>query len=606
MDLGPLALVVPLLAAAALAAVASHVRRAVADVVTVLAAAASTVLCALLLADAGSGTVVEWFGGWEPRDGVAIGISFAVDEIGAALAVFVAMLATAAAIFSSRYLEADEPYLHVLLLVFLAGMLGFCLAGDVFTMFVFFELMSVAAFALAGYKIDQSEAIEGSLNFAITNTIGSFLLLSGIALIYGRTGALNLAQIGEALATQPADGLVVVAFALIASGFLVKAAIVPFHFWLADAYAVALTPACLLFAGAMSELGLYGVGRTYFAAFSAAFESHQAELRAVLIGVGVLTAVVGAVMCVQQDHLKRMLAFATVAYMGVFLIGMGTLSAEGVAGTAVYVLGDGCAKAGLFACVGIIQHRCRGISELRLRGRGRGLAGTAALFALGGLLLASLPPFGTFLGKSMLGAALRAEGYGWAIAVIVLASVLTGATVLRAAGRVFGGWGERPEHPPATEEEGAEREVERGAAVRTPAVMWVPAVLLIAGGVAAGVWPGLADAALGAGEAFTDRAGYAAAVLEGAAVAPPPAHASSPPWFDYLIGVGSAACALGVAALALFAPRPRWRPATELGSVVSRFGAGLRALHSGRIGDYVAWLLAGFTALGGLFGLALT
>src|SRR5204863_10054305 len=132
--------------------------------------------------------------------------------------------------------------LHILVLVFTAGMVGFCLSGDLFNMFVFFELMSVAAFALAGYKIDEAEAIEGSLNFAVTNIVGSFLLLTGIALVYGRTGALNLAQAGVALSHAPADGLVVVAFSLIAAGFLVKAAIVPFHFWLPDAYAVALTP----------------------------------------------------------------------------------------------------------------------------------------------------------------------------------------------------------------------------------------------------------------------------------------------------------------------------------------------------------------------------
>ena len=94
------------------------------------------------------------------------------------------------------------------------------------------------------------------------------MLLVGIALVYGRTGALNLAQIGEALGGRSPDALVAVAFALVACGFFVKAAIVPFHFWMADAYAVAPTSICLLFAGAMSELGLYGVARVYWTAFA--------------------------------------------------------------------------------------------------------------------------------------------------------------------------------------------------------------------------------------------------------------------------------------------------------------------------------------------------
>ena len=102
--------------------------------------------------------------------------------------------------------------------------------------------MSVSAYALTAYRIERPAPLQGALSFAVTNSVGAMMILFGIALLYGRTGALNMAQVGEALAGQPADGLVIVAFALIVGGFLVKAAIVPFHFWLADAYAVAPTP----------------------------------------------------------------------------------------------------------------------------------------------------------------------------------------------------------------------------------------------------------------------------------------------------------------------------------------------------------------------------
>src|SRR5581483_5973933 len=203
---------------------------------------------------------------------------------------------------------------------------------------------------------------EGSLNFAVTNTIGSFLILTGIALVYGRTGALNLAQIAGALSHGPHDGLVIVAFCLLAAGFFVKAAVVPFHFWLADAYAVAPTPVCLLFAGAMSELGIYAVGRIWFGGFADALAAHADGLRAVLIGAGCLTALLGAVMCALQDHVKRLLAFATIAYVGVFLIGLGLLTSDGIAGAAIYIVADGLGKAALFAAAGIVQHRRRSVS----------------------------------------------------------------------------------------------------------------------------------------------------------------------------------------------------------------------------------------------------
>jgi multicomponent Na+:H+ antiporter subunit D len=134
---------------------------------------------------------------------------------------------------------------------------------------------------------------KGALNFAITNSIGAFLVLSGIALLYGHTGALNPAQLGRALAEAPVDRLVVVAFVLLLVGFLVKAAVVPFHSWLADAYALAPTPVCVLLAGVTSELGLYAVARIYWTAFSGPLGPHGPGLQTLLLGAAVLTALLG-------------------------------------------------------------------------------------------------------------------------------------------------------------------------------------------------------------------------------------------------------------------------------------------------------------------------
>jgi multicomponent Na+:H+ antiporter subunit D len=600
MALAPLAVAAPLIVATLLAAGAGKIRRPTADGAAIAAVAASCVLCALLLARTGDSDVVTWFGGWHPQGGVAIGVDFAVDGIGAGLATFVAALAIAALVFSARYLEAEEAHLHVLVLVFTAGMVGFCLSGDLFNMFVFFELMSVAAFALAGYKVDEAEAIEGSLNFAVTNIVGSFLLLTGIALLYGRTGALNLAQAGEALARAPADGLVVVAFALIAAGFLIKAAIVPFHFWLPDAYAVALTPACLLFAGAMSELGVYGLARVYFTVFAGPLGPHAEGVRAILIGAGVLTALVGASLALVQDHLKRLLAFATVSYMGVFLIGVGTLEPDGIAGTAIYVVGDGCAKAALFACVGIIQHRLGAVTQRRLFGRGRELRWTAAAFVVAALTLASLPPSAAFLGKSIVDDTLISVGYGWVVAVIVAASILTGGAVLLAAARVFGGVGERPRATQRDEEEGREPEVEE-ARNRTPAVMYGPAAVLAVAAIALGLVPRIDDAAVAAGDSFTDRGVYTASVLAGRDEPVPSLAAPPLRSVDWPLGAASVVGAIAVASVAVRRGR---RGAAE--RALSGAVEWIRDLHTGRIGDYVTWLVAGAALLGGLLALVAT
>ena len=604
MAVAPLAIAVPLVSAGLLAALSTWMRRSAAEVVAIAAALAVTTLCAILLVRTASGAEVYWFGGWEPRDGIAVGVSFTIDVFGAGLATLVAVLMIGALVVMSRYRDTDAPHFQTLMLLFLTGMVGFCLSGDLFNMFVFFELLSIAAFALTGYKIDEDEAVEGSLNFAVTNTIGSFLILTGIALVYGRTGALNLAQIGDALAAGGPDGLVIVAFCLLAAGFLVKAAVVPFHFWLADAYAVAPTPVCLLFAGAMSELGIYGVARIWFDTFAGTLGPHADALRLVLIVAGCVTALVAGVMCVAQDHVKRLLAFATIAYVGVFLIGLGLLTSDGIAGAAIYIVADGFGKAALFAAAGIVQHRRHRVSEGRLRAYGPGLPFTGAVWLLGALSFAALPPFGTFFAKSLLEDGLVREGYGWAIAVLIATSALTAGAALRAAGGIFLGWGE-PGEATATRADEPEPE-EEGPSGRTPAVMWVPAAFLAISALAIGVIPGLVEAFEGGAARFMDGSSYAATVIRGtAAPAVEPGPGFSAPASAYVYSALSLVGALGVAAGGLFGHRIRAPLAGGLARTGARVIAPLRALHSGHVGDYVAWLVAGVAMLGGAFAIAL-
>ena len=597
----PLPVAIPLGVAAILAALNAHLPRRIADAAAILATLAAGVITFDLMLISRHSPIIYWFGGWTPRAGTAIGISFAIDPIGAGMATFASLLVLAAVIFSLHYFESVGTMFHVLLLGFLASMCGFCLTGDLFNMFVFFELMSVSAFALCGYKNEEPSAQQGALNFAITNTVGAFMVLIGIALLYSRTGALNMAQVGRALSSQM-DATIIVAFVLIMCGFYVKAAAVPFHFWLADAHAVAPTPVCILFSGVMVELGVYAVARVYWAIMDGPFAAHRPALSGLLLTVGTVTAVVGAIMCFGQRHIKRLLAFSTISHVGLLIIAFALLTPEGLAGGALYTLGHGMVKAALFIVAGILLHRFGTVDEYELHGRGRNIRATALIFFAAGLGLAGMPPFGTFAGEHIVEHAAGIVHQSWISIIFFFAGAVTAAAVFRVTGRVFFGWG--PRHDPFSgggKKIKEERET-KDAGHGVPAVMFVPAAVLVLLALAIGVLPHMEQQARVAAFTMADHAGYQARVLDGASLPDrEPAEEQIPMAGSLARSLGATATALLMAFLAL-AP---WYPRKKRGAYTPIHSAMqvLRNFHTGHVGDYVAFLTFGVAAFGVVLGL---
>jgi len=590
-----LAVLVPILAGGLLAATAPLERRVPAAALALAAALAALVLVAVVLGGTDGGRTVVWWGGWTPR-GRVVGIDFAIDGLGGGLALFVTVLALPALLLAAYAIEASVQLFFAACLVFVAAMVGYCLTGDLFDLFVFFELMSVCAYVLVGYDVRRRAPLEGALTFAITNSVGSILLLVGIALLYGKAGALNMAQLGRALHPLGASGLMLVAFALVSAGLLVKAAVVPFHFWTADAYGVAPTPVLILLGGVFSELGLYGFARVFWTVFDPALAGHHGAVRAIFVSLGLLTGLLGAAMALAQHHLKRMLAFVVVSQIGLFLVGIGLLSDAGLAGTAIFLVGDGLAKAALFVCVGVVQHRYDAIEERTLHGRARRLRALGAAYLLAALTVADLPPWGSFRGKSLIDdAALASAGWRWVPAATALISALAAGALLRAGLRVFAGAGARAPRDerfaPRHDEEGGGDEDEH-VAVAVPAAL---AGALVLAALAWGLVPGLEQSVARAAARFTDTAGYAAAVLGGRAPAALAPHVHGPGASAYLYALATLAGAGAVAALGLAG---RALPAPALRAVNA-----VRALHSGHAGDYVAWVAGGAAALAALLAL---
>ncbi|HEX4288183.1 MAG TPA: complex I subunit 5 family protein [Trebonia sp.] len=655
----PASVVVPLIGAALMAGFSGLLPRWARDLIAIAVAIATCTLTLILMVTSASRPMIYWFSGWRPSQGMAIGVDYAVGPLGAGMASLAGLLVCAALVYCWRYFDSARGRYHALVLIFLAASVDFCLTGDLFNLFVAFELVAVTAFSLTGYNAGHPAPLQGAINFAVTNSLGGMTVLMGVGFLYARTGSLNLAQIGQALAGRHPDGLIVVAFALLAGGFLIKAAVVPFHFWLPDAYGSAPIPVCVLFAGVLSELGLFGLIRVWDTVFSGLAGAPGPRMRAVLLGLGIATAVVGAVMALAQTQLKRMLAFVTMSHLGIYLIGVGLLSPLGLAGASLLVIGDALAKSALFLGVGVVQHQRRSVSELKLRGRGRGLAVTGVTVALGALVLADLPPFVSSNGHALLVSAADQAGVPWLEVVIALTVGLSSGAVLRAAGRIWLGWGvaesasadvgtaddsgDEAEDRPDTTESGAadgvgaaddwgsEGGAPHGGATdgdttdgqgsapddapdgrqqwrqprRVPLTMLVPPLALLAIGLGLGLAPGLEAQAAAAAAAFSDRAVYAAQVLgthgstipaSGPVVAAA-SHAVSVG--GLLTDLGQVAVALCVAGIALDRRAVRLRRALAAGT------GWLRRLHSGLVGDQVTWLVAGLALLAALGGVAL-
>ncbi|HEY3942460.1 MAG TPA: complex I subunit 5 family protein [Acidimicrobiales bacterium] len=568
------------------------------DLLATAGALADVVFTALILHQSASGRVITWSAGWKPVHGLSVGIVLVDDPIGAGIALLAAALVVLALVFSWHYIESEEGHYHCLMLLFLAGMEGFALTGDIFDMFVFFELMGAAAYALTGMKIEDPTSVQGGMNFGIINSLGAYIALMGVGLLYAKTGQLGLPQLGRALAHQPRSELLVAAFVMLMAGFLVKGAMAPFHFWLADAHAVAPSPVCVLFSGVMVPLGVYGAFRVYWAAFPTAIA--RPDVSRAFLALGVVTAVVGAVMCLEQRNFKRLLAYSTIAHVGLFIVALGLLTSEGVAGAAIYIVSHAGVKAALFLMAGVLLARYGTVDEAELHGRCGDAGLLRWLMPVGGLALACLPPFGTALGKEISEDAGSAAGYLWVPALFVAVSACTGGAVLRVAGRMLFGLGPPPEEGAGQTSGDEEREGE--PLRRIPATMAVPILTLLGGALAVGILPGVHAAAENAARIFVDSGGYRNQALFGTAARLPAVHEGGWSLSGVLLGLLSAGLALGVAAVGIWS-RPITHHFPRLLDWGRRPLSVLRELHSGHVGDYVAWLMLGLAALGGLLSL---
>ena len=340
------------------------------------------------------------------------------------LAIFLGLVAVGlgalVSIFSVSYMEKSEGLgrYYALLLIMIAGIVGIGFAGDLFNMFVFFEVMAIPSYVLVAFEKDKWEPIEAAMKYIVMSVFGSLIALLGISIIFMYTGSLDLAVLAQL--TADIDSLKAIgAVGLIIIGFGVKAAMVPLHTWLPDAHSAAPSGISAMLSGVIIEAGL-------IAMIKALAVLPGINSGVVLIIFGIVSMFVGNFIAIVQRDLKRMLAYSSIAQMGYILLGIGLAFAYlssggdyGFRGGFLHILNHAVMKGGAFLCAGAILHSIgtRDLEEMRGIGRKLPLVGVA--FAFFGLALAGVPPLNGFISKFFICKA-GVDAGGWGIVAMVL------------------------------------------------------------------------------------------------------------------------------------------------------------------------------------------
>ncbi len=380
----------------------------------------------LLLARAARGDVlVVNFGGW----GAPFGVTFVADRLGAALAAVAGIVGLAVAIYARADIRARRRRagFDPLFLAMLAAVNGAFLTGDIFNLYVWFELMLVTALGLV--TLDRRPAqIDGAIRYAAMSMMGATFILLGIGLLYGAAGTLDMADLAATLAGRPPTATVRAAAFLLLAGFALKAGLFPFLFWLPASYHTAPVTASAALAGLLTKVGFYACLRVFVLVFGVGRGAGVAGLPAAFALLAAATMLVGVLAAIAQTDLRRLLAFHVVGQVAYLMMGLALASTLGLAAAIFYTMHTMLLQTGLFLGVGAIARATGGFDLRRSGGLMREHPLLAGLFAVLALSLSGVPPLSGFWAKYLvIDAAFRADAAwpAWLAVVALVVGFLT-------------------------------------------------------------------------------------------------------------------------------------------------------------------------------------
>lgn len=459
-----------------------------------LALAANLAVGLVLLPEVVEKAIVVSIGGFPPP----FCINLMVGPLGLSLGILISFVALLISIYAVDHIKTEptEKY-HTLFLLLVTGALGIVLTGDVFNLFVFFEILCISSYALTAYERDRSGS-EAAIKYLIQGTLGSTFILIAIAFLYGLFGTLNMADIADKIpSAEPVHLFLTLAFFVV--GFGVEAAIFPLNSWLPDAHSSAPAPVSAILSAIAIKTGVYAIARVAYTLLNA-----QGFMLLISV-IGVITLFMGEIAAYRQkEDIKRMLAYSSIGQIGLIMFAIGMTTQFGLFGALFQLVNHALAKCLLFLAAGYMIYRVGSKKLTEMEGLGRHMPLTAIAFTVAVFSLVGLPPFAGFMSKlSIVCAALEMNETAYLVLIIavLVATVIEAGYFFRVVQGLYF-------------KDGGSTEPSQATPGEAPVGALIPILVLAALIVVIGVYPQLITEVLdGAARELLDRGQYVEDVL---------------------------------------------------------------------------------------------
>jgi len=402
----------------------TKVNKKAADYIALLVTAALAVMAVLTIFEA---PFAYQIGGFPAPWGILL----VSDGLSTLMLVIINVIGFLSIIYSTKYMTmyTAKPKYYSLFLLMLAGMNGVVITGDLFNVFVFLEVASLASYALVGFGCEHEE-LEASFKYLILGEVASTAILFGIAFLYSMTGTLNMPDLARQIEVIGINKAVAFVIAIFIMGFGLKASTVPFHAWLPDAHPSAPAPISAMLSGVLIKaIGVYAIARIMFDVIGP-----NAMVSSILMFLGALSMVVGVFLAVGQSDFKRMLAYHSISQMGYVTLGLGlglnpnvspVVAAMGLFGGLYHLVNHAVFKSLLFLCSGAFEYRTGTRNRYEMGGLIRKMPVTGAACSIASLSISGVPPFNGFWSKLIIITAFIQAGYYVYGAIAVFVAFMT-------------------------------------------------------------------------------------------------------------------------------------------------------------------------------------